>query len=97
MAECTHLARSRAHLEKSRQLVSPFRHGERHPDTSGHILIAYAIIHTLGFSTVVAKSTVNARTRTVKSQTNCTVSNVTANANGGIDFDRLDYKATLDD
>ena len=73
--------------------------GDVHPDTSGHILIAHSIIKMLGFSTVVAKSTIKASNRTVTSQTNCTVSNVTANANGGIDFDRLDTKLpwTVDD
>lgn len=66
--------------------------GNDHPDTSGHILIAHSIIKTLGFSTVVAKSEVNAGTLAVASQVNCTVSNVAGNDYSGIDFDRLDTK-----
>jgi hypothetical protein len=73
--------------------------GNDHPDTSGHILIAQSIIKTLGFSTVVANSSVDAGTLSVSSQTNCTVSNVAANDYNGIDFDRLDAKLpwTVDD
>ncbi len=73
--------------------------GNVHPDTSGHILIAHSIIHTLGFSTVVSKSEVDAETLSVTSQTNCTVNNIAANAYSGIDFDRLDAKLpwTVDD
>jgi hypothetical protein len=63
-----------------------------HVDTSGNILEFYSIIHTLGFSTVVANATINAYDNTLASFTNCAVTNIYANANGGIDFDRLDTK-----
>ncbi len=63
-----------------------------HVDTSGNILEFYSIIHTLGFSTVVANSTIDASTQTLTAQTNATVTNIATNDNGGIDFDRLDTK-----
>ncbi len=63
-----------------------------HVDTSGNILEFYSIIHALGFSNVVANSTINAYDNTLTSFTNCAVTNIYANANGGIDFDRIDTK-----
>ncbi len=63
-----------------------------HVDTSGNILEFYSIIHTLGFSNVVSNATINAYDDTLASFTNCSVTNIYANANGGIEFDRLDTK-----
>ncbi len=63
-----------------------------HVDTSGNIIEFYAIIHTLGFSTVVANSVIDASNQTLISQTNATVTNIATNGFSGLDFDRLDSK-----
>lgn len=61
-----------------------------HPSNVASALAAWKLITGLGWDTAVSTCTINGSNATLTSDTNCTVTNVTSNAFGGVDFDRLD-------
>ena len=73
--------------------VGPFAGNTRdgvHPGPAGHAVIAWAVLQGLGAETVVSQAEISAASAMQISAANCTLSNITTNAYGGIDFDRLD-------
>jgi hypothetical protein len=63
-----------------------------HPGSSGQIAYAWKVITGLGFTTDVSSATIAADAQSVSESHSCTISSVTANGSGGIDFVRRDAR-----
>lgn len=63
-----------------------------HPGTAGNIAMAYKSILGLGWTTSVSQAVINGGAPSVTSNANCTISSLTSNSYGGVDFSRLDTK-----
>ncbi len=63
-----------------------------HPGPAASAIAAWKLITGLGWSTDVSEAVINVTSGTVTSQKDCTITNVTPNAFGGIDFSRLDAR-----
>ena len=63
-----------------------------HTGMSGNIAFAWTLITGLGWSSDVSQAVIDGNAATLTSQNSCTVTGVSANANGGVDFTRLDSR-----
>lgn len=63
-----------------------------HPGPTASAIAAWKLITGLGWSTQVSGAVIDAPSATVMSKNDCTITNVTHNALGGIDFSRLDAR-----
>ena len=66
--------------------------GGVHPGPSGSLIAAWKLITGLGWSVEVSDAAIDATSRTVTSQKDCSITNLTRNTFGGIDFSRLDAR-----
>lgn len=68
------------------------RQDDLHPGPAANIAYAWKLITGLGWGTDVSSATLNASNLSVTAQDFCTISGLKMNAQGGIDFTRLDQR-----
>lgn len=66
------------------------RQDDDHPGQAANIAFAWKLITGLGWSTDVSQAAINGAAATLASQNHCTVTGISKNAYGGVDFMRLD-------
>jgi hypothetical protein len=74
-------------------------HDNGHSGAAGYMVLFKYMMDSLELDTSVSQATINAATHSVTSQNQCAISNVSANAYDGVDFQRLDNRLpyVLDD
>lgn len=65
---------------------------DTHPGVGGNVALFYKTVTGFGWSTDISQAVIAGNTPSVTSQSHCTISNLAANAYGGVDFDRLDTR-----